>query len=457
MLTVLKFGGTSVQDAPAIRSLEKIVAEKPGKRLVVVSALAGVTDSLLAIAECVTAHRLNDGLAILENLKMRHEGLMLDLDVSEECRLVIQKSFSDLSQFLQAASTLGELSIRSKDHLVAQGELFSSRIVADYLRKLHKNVSWLDTRKVIITDSQFGSAAVDFTETKKRAKEFLSDWSVSDIYVVGGFIGSNRRGETTTLGRGGSDYSASILGSVLNADVIEIWTDVDGVLTTDPRIVPKARRIKRLSFDEASELAFFGAKVLHPATIFPAVQAKIPVWVLNSKNPKNSGTVITDQALQDPNVVKALTCKKQITMINIHSTRMLGASGFLKKVFDVFADLGISIDSISTSEVNISLTLDSLLSSEKLELLKSKLSEYSRVTVELEKSSVAIIGHGMRQAAGVAARIFKALSGTNVSMISMGSSEVNINLVVDRKEVELVIQKLHDEFFSGALNPEIFA
>ncbi len=460
MITTLKFGGTSVQDANAVRRLIKIVKSRPGKRLVVVSALSKVTDLLLAASDSAAGGQTQEIKAQLDALRARHQTLISELALSSETLAQVDLQFHSLEQFLCALSAVGEISPRSLDRIVAVGELCSSIIIADAFRVSDVPVSWLDARTVLKTDDHFTGAAVDFEQTSVLAKKEISArLNSAEVVVTGGFIGGTEiKGQlvTTTLGRGGSDYSAAILGAAIDSRKIEIWTDVNGILTTDPRMVPSAKLITRLSFDEAAELAYFGAKVLHPATIFPAVKKDIPVFVLNSMNPDRAGTEITRQPVDDQNVVKALACKRNITLLNIYSSRMLGASGFLNSVFEAFARHRVSIDLISTSEVNVSLTLDPKTDPESLSSVVREIEKFATVTLTSAMASVAAVGSGIRNAAGVGARIFGALRGYSIHMISMGSSEVNISLVVSDRDVVSVIEKLHKEFFDQNQNSEIF-
>lgn len=460
MTQVLKFGGTSVQDAPAIRRLIEIVKSRSGNRWVVVSALARVTDALVEIGE--QAARGNTPLKEIDALEQRHLDLAQELLIKNEAVLdEVRNSFKDLRELVQSLTSIGEVSDRSRDRILSIGELCSSGLVAAAFQTAGVPAEWVDPRQVMKTDSGFTHAQVDFAETARATvSASQSAFSHAEVVITGGFVGSDSKGIVTTLGRGGSDYSAAVFGSVLNSSVIEIWTDVDGILTTDPRLVPSARKILKLSFDEAAELAYFGAKVLHPATILPAVQKNIPVYVLNSRNPGNSGTRIyqeTDQEIQaDRGVIKAIAFKRDVTLINIYSTRMLGAAGFLKSVFEAFARHKVSIDLISTSEVNVSLTVDRATDADALNRVVSELEGFSKITIEKKRASIATVGKGIRQAAGVAAQIFGALKGIRVFMISMGSSEVNLSLVVAEEDLTLAVSRLHEEFFSNDLPEEVF-
>jgi aspartate kinase len=442
-MIVLKFGGTSVQDAAALGRLTEIVASRKGKRLIVVSALSGVTDALVDVTERVEKGDLSGALAAIDSLRDRHLKLASEISASEPIAPIVSRMFEELGTFLTAVDAVGEFTARSRDRIFATGELASSRLVADLLERKLGRCAWIDPREALKTDSRHGKAAVDFQATERAIRQKTGE---GELFLTGGYVGSDAFGVTTTLGRGGSDYSASVLGTVAGASVIEIWTDVDGILTTDPRIVPKARRIERLHFDEAAELAFFGAKVLHPDTIAPAILKGIPVKVLNSRNASSPGTEISGTGEAAASVVKAIACKKRVTLVNLHSLRMLGAAGFLEKVFKTFASQGIPVDLISTSEVNVSVTVDPDVENRRLERAVEELSQIARVSVSKDKASVSAVGYGLRSAAGVAMRAFRALEGLHVSMVSMGASEVNLSLVVEAADVEKAVGRLHAEF-----------
>lgn len=442
-MIVLKFGGTSVQDAAALERLSGIVASRKGDRLVVVSALAGVTDALVRAADHLTMGALPRAAAEIEAMRTRHLGLAHEIQAAPATIHEIETIFRELDAFLIAVDAVGEFTSRSRDRILATGELASSRLAADLLARKLGGCVWVDPRTVLKTDSRHGKAAPDFVASERAVRAATS---AGGTYLTGGYVGSDAAGITTTLGRGGSDYSASILGSVLGASVIEIWTDVDGILTTDPRMVPSARRIERLHFDEAAELAFFGAKVLHPDTIAPAISKGIPVKVLNSRNPASPGTEISGTGEAAASIVKAIACKKRVTLVNLHSLRMLGAAGFLENVFKIFAKQNIPIDLISTSEVNVSVTIDPDLEMSRLDRALEELAQIARVTVSKDKASVSAVGYGLRAAANVASRAFKALDGLHVSMVSMGASEVNLSLVVEAAKITEAVARLHAEF-----------
>jgi aspartate kinase len=265
------------------------------------------------------------------------------------------------------------------------------------------------------------------------------------VVVLGGFIGSTQDGFTTTLGRGGSDFSAAIFGAGLGASEIQIWTDVDGMLTCDPRILPGGHRVKLISFAEAAELAYFGAKVLHPATVVPAVEKNIPVLILNSRNPASPGTRIVAEAVASANVVKSIACKRGITLVNIQSLRMLMAHGFLRRIFETFDRYATPVDMVSTSEVSVSLTIDM---TENLEAIVAELSKIAEVTVERELSIICLVGEGIKKTPGVAARAFGAVRTANLHMISQGASLLNLSMVVEDRELPAAVAALHAEFFA---------
>lgn len=452
-LVIMKFGGTSVQDAPAIRRLVEIIESRKGfRRLVVVSALAKVTDSLVALSkECEQGHR-PQALARVEELKSRHLSVAKELGLNGEELTRISDLFLDLETFVSALSALREVSPRSKDRLMSTGELGSSILVAGALQQSGP-VALIDSRSYIVTDSQYGAAQVDFSATKKQLSALA--WAEDDdVKITQGFIGRDQNGVTTTLGRGGSDYSAAVYGTCLSAAKVEIWTDVDGILTTDPRMVPDATILPKMHFSEAAELAYFGAKVLHPATIYPALEKRIPVWILNSKNPSAQGTEITFSDERSLAGISGIAFKRNVTLVNIYSTRMLGAHGFLKSVFDIFARCQLSVDLISTSEVNVSLTLDGNFAPEMLAKAKEELEQVAQVEIHTGRSVVAVVGRGIRTTPGLAGQIFSEIADTNVQMISMGASELNISFVIEDGALQTVVQRLHKKLRPGTINQD---
>ena len=312
----------------------------------------------------------------------------------------------------------------------------------------------VDSRQCIVTDNTHTRATPLFDETNERLQAKVAPL-VADgkVPVMGGFIGATKAGTTTTIGRGGSDFSAAIIGAGLNAERIEIWTDVDGMMTTDPNICPDAKRIKIISFDEAAELAYFGAKVLHPATVLPAVQKNIPVYILNSRNPTCEGTRISARAPHCKNFFKAIAAKKRITIIDVAAPRMLLAHGFLKSIFDAFDRHRIAVDVVSTSEVSVSLTVDS---NESIPALAADLAKLADVKYEGRKAIVCLVGENLRETPGITARVFAELTDVKIRMISQGASEINLTFVIEEEAVPGVVRRLHKAFFSE-LDPEVFA
>jgi aspartate kinase len=307
-------------------------------------------------------------------------------------------------------------------------------------------VELVDSRAFIITDESFSAAVPDMAQTHSRAREMLQPLiEKKRIPVAQGFIGSTSDGVTTTIGRGGSDYTAAIIGAALGAEAIEIWTDVDGLLTADPRVVTDARRIRVISFEEAAELSYFGAKVLHPSTVLPAVERGIPVHIYNTFNPACEGTLIVASSRPSSNLIKSIAFKRKVTIMNVASTRMLLAYGFLRSIFEVFERHRTSVDVVTTSEVSVSVTLDN---TERLEAIKRDLAGIGEVSVERDKAIVCIVGDNLKFTPGVAAKLFHAIRDTNVNMISQGASEINVTFVIDESEVDRVARLLHEEFFA---------
>jgi aspartate kinase len=340
---------------------------------------------------------------------------------------------------------LGELSLRSVDAVSGMGERLSCEIVAAWLESDGIRARAIDARSVVVTDDAFGRAAPLMDETESRVRQVVRPLAEEGtVPVVTGFIGSTRNGISTTLGRGGSDWSASILGATLPAEEIQIWTDVDGMMTVDPRLVPGARVIPEVSFEEAAELAYFGAKVLHPATIKPAVEKGIPVWILNSMKPEAPGTLIAQNASGDEGEPRAIAFKKGISVILISQPRMLMAFGFVARVFDVFSRHRTAVDLIATSEVSISLTVDE---PESLPAVQADLATLGEVQVLRRMAIVSVVGRGFVRRAGLAGRIFQTLREVNVVMISFGASDVNLSFVVTEAEAETAVRLLHREFF----------
>jgi aspartate kinase len=332
-----------------------------------------------------------------------------------------------------------------KDVVVSYGEQLSSRLLAEVCKAKGLNARHADSRRLIVTDDEHGSAAPIWNETERLIQLELQPLiDAGEIPVMGGFIAASRSGETTTLGRGGSDYSAALVGAALRASVIQIWTDVTGVLTTDPRIVPEAKTLPVLSYEEASELAYFGAKVLHPKTIQPAVDYSIPVRVCNSHQPHEAGTMILAESGVSANKIKSIAYKKGITILRISSARMLGSYGFMSALFQIFERHRTVIDVISTSEVSLALTIDN---TDSLEQVVKDLERLGKVETEANNAVICIVGEGLRTTSGLASKIFSTIKDVNISLISHGASSVNLTFVVKEAEVANAIKQLHKEFF----------
>jgi aspartate kinase len=457
-MIVMKFGGTSVEDANAIDRAAAIVkSRRSEKPVVVVSAMAKVTDALLGMGRAAGAGDRETALKVSRQLRERHynaAGELLGTGIFTQFHSELEADFDSLDELLRGIAAVGELTPRTADHVAAFGEMLSSKLVTAAFSAREMDSSLVDSRQCIVTDATYTRAVPLFDESNERLglklKPLLDNGRVP---VMGGFIGATRAGVTTTIGRGGSDFSAAIVGAGLGAERIEIWTDVDGMMTTDPNLCPEARRIKVISFDEAAELAYFGAKVLHPATVLPAIQKNIPVYVLNSRNPACEGTKITARAPRCRNSFKAIAAKKRITIVDVAAPRMLMAHGFLKAIFDAFDRHRVPVDVVSTSEVSVSLTVDS---NESIPALAADLAKLADVKYEGRKAIVCLVGENLREIPGIAARVFGILTDVNIRMISQGASEINLTFVIDENDVPRVVRRLHEMFFAD-LDPEVFA
>ena len=460
-MIVMKFGGTSVQDAAAIDRTAKIVLGRLDRSpVVVVSALARVTEALLGLARTARERSTDLAVAVIEDLRERHLITARNLlETYKTSRLVeveqeIHSQFADLENLVRSVATLGELTLRSQDAIASFGERLSSVIIAAALESRGVAADLVDSRSFIITDDSFSKAAPDLQETSSRTLAVVGPLvSAGRVPVAQGFIGSTVGGVTTTIGRGGSDYSAALIGAALGAEAIEIWTDVDGLMTADPRAVPNAKRIRVISFAEASELSYFGAKVLHPSTVLPAVERGIPVHIYNTNNPGCEGTLIVAQPRPSRNLIKSIAFKRGVTIVNVTSTRMLLAYGFLRTIFEVFDRHKTSVDVVTTSEVSVSITLDN---ADQLEPITRDLGGIGEVSIERGKAIICVVGDNLKFTPGVASRLFKAIASTNVNMISQGASEINLTFVIDESDVESVARSLHDEFFRET-DPDVFA
>ena len=435
-MIVMKFGGTSVESREAIGRVSGIVRSRIHQRpVVVVSAMGRTTNKLLAIAAAAVSGDRAGALDQLDRLRQLH--LAESIGVERE----IAEHFDELGELVRGLAVMGEMTPRATDAVSSYGERISSIIVAELFRRCGMDAVHLDSRKVIVTDSRHTHAAPIFAETDARLATIRD---MKGVVVMGGFIGSTIDGMTTTLGRGGSDYTAAIVGAGIGGEEIQIWTDVDGMLTADPTILPGGHRLKTCSFAEAAELAYFGAKVLHPATVIPAIEKNIPVRILNSRRPECEGTLIVAQAPTCSNAIRSIACKRNITLVNIVSTRMLGAHGFLRRIFEVFDRFETPVDMLATSEVSVSLTIDNTSS---LAAIRAELETFADVSIEANQAIVCLVGDNIRRSPGVAGRVFGAVEHINVRMISQGASLLNISFVIAAADLRHAVESLHREFF----------
>lgn len=448
---VLKFGGTSVEDAAAMTRLRSIVAERLDLRpVVVVSALRGVTDALLQSVRSASDGDPEGGAAILDPQLDRHDAIARELLEEKEAAAIgraVAEARDGIRDLLRIVKVHPGTRLPLQDEIVSYGERLSSALTAALLRAGGVEARMVDARRCIVTGEDHGAAVPDLRRTREATRTELTPL-LDDGYVpvLGGFIAAAESGATTTLGRGGSDYSAAIFGACLEAAEIQIWTDVTGFLTADPRIVPGARPLAHLSYAEAAELAFFGAKVLHPKTIQPAVETHIPVRICNSRLPHLPGTLINGDSDRSPGGVKAIAHKPGISLVQVTSTRMLGAYGFLRALFEVFDRHRTGVDVVSTSEVSVSLSIED---TRRLPAILEELKALGSVRVTGGNAIVCVVGEGIGETPGIAARVFGTLSDINVVLISQGASSINLTFVVGEREVTEAVTRLHTTFFSN--------
>ena len=454
----MKFGGTSVANFEAITRTIFIIGSKLDKKpVVVVSALAKITDLLYAISDAALARDVATTNLHLSQLRKRHvdltEELLAQSMLKDEAVAKVNGLCDELDKIAVAVCSLGELSDRNKAVIISMGEYLSSTIIAYAMNAKGIRTKWVDSRTMMITNNSYLKAEPVIDAIAEVVPPLVSEaYDGMDAIIMQGFVGVTADGEPTVLGRGGSDYSASLIGMAVDAERIEIWTDVDGVLTADPRRVKNTKYLEKISYEEAAEMAHFGAKVLHPLTIEPAVKKNIPLFVLNSMNPSGKGTAILQNELIEDGV-KSVSFKENIKVINIFSMKMINTSGFLRRVFEIFSENKISVDLISTSEANISVTVDA---GEKIDKLVEQLSEFCDVIVDDDKSQISVIGKNIVRLNGMLKKTFAPLKKTNVYMISQGASFVNISFVVDREELIEVVQDLHDHLFDNPEELDVF-
>ncbi|MCZ7644537.1 MAG: aspartate kinase [Planctomycetota bacterium] len=446
-MKVMKFGGSSVGKPDAITRCAELVEreiKKSGEKpLVVVSAYSKITDLLLDAAGKAVKGDIEAPYAAIAK---RHADMLNGLGLDET---IGQKNLAELHDLLNGIHMVKEVTPRLYDFVASFGERLSSKTFAALMRKR----GCADAEAVnaydlgYVSDSRFMNARPLPETYESIAKAYEAHRG--KLLVVTGFIAKDKNGDITTNGRSGSDFSASIFGAALEVEEVQVWKDVPGVLSADPTLIKDAQPLPRLSFEEASELAYYGAEVLHPATMVPAMRRGIPVRVLHTFDPDAPGTLITPEGVLDPaHPVKSIVYKEDQVLINVRSERMLGMEGFMARLFEIFARNGIVIDMISTSEVSVSLTTD-ITDEKRLEALKKDLLESSKVEIQREKCIVAIVGEGMKHTVGLAARAFTAVAkgGVSLQMISQGASEINITFLIDNSEIPKTIKSLHAEFF----------
>ncbi|MBJ7223461.1 MULTISPECIES: lysine-sensitive aspartokinase 3 [unclassified Brenneria] len=445
-IVIAKFGGTSVADFDAMNHSADVVLSNPDVRVVVLSASAGITNLLVSLAE---GQNQEQRAQLLSKIRQIQYAIIDRLATPAVIRDEIDRMLENITTLSEAAALATSNALT--DELVSHGELMSTLLFVEILRQREVIAEWFDVRKIMRTDDHFGRAEPDCQTLGELTRSQLQPRLEQGLIITQGFIGSEAQGRTTTLGRGGSDYTAALLGEALNASRIDIWTDVPGIYTTDPRVVPAAKRIDEIMFEEAAEMATFGAKVLHPATLLPAVRSDIPVFVGSSKDPAAGGTLVCNKT-ENPPLFRALALRRKQTLLTLHSLNMLHARGFLAEVFSILARHNISVDLITTSEVNVALTLDttgststgdSLLSSGLL----TELSSLCRVEVEENLSLVALIGNKLSQACGVGKEVFGVLDPFNIRLICYGASSNNLCFLVPGNDAEKVIQTLHRSLF----------
>ncbi|HAT7663829.1 TPA: lysine-sensitive aspartokinase 3 [Enterobacter hormaechei subsp. steigerwaltii] len=443
---VAKFGGTSVADYDAMNRSADVVLADPNTRLVVLSASAGVTNLLVSLSEGLEA---TERFVKLDALRKIQFDILERLQNPNVIREEVERLLENITTLAEATSLATSSALT--DELVSHGELMSTLLFVEIMRERNIQAQWFDVRKVMRTSDRFGRAEPDVEALAELTNQQLAPRLDEGIVITQGFIGSEAKGRTTTLGRGGSDYTAALLGEALHATRVDIWTDVPGIYTTDPRVVSAAKRIDVIAFEEAAEMATFGAKVLHPATLLPAVRSDIPVFVGSSKDPKAGGTLVCKKT-ENPPLFRALALRRKQTLVTLHSHNMLHSRGFLAEVFGILARHNISVDLITTSEVSIALTLDTTGSTSTGDTLLTQsllieLSELCRVEVEEDLALVAIIGNKLSRACGVGKEVFGVLDPFNIRMICYGASSYNLCFLVPADQAEQVVQKLHQNLF----------
>jgi aspartate kinase len=445
-ITVSKFGGTSVADHQAMLRCAQIIKNDEANRVVVVSASSGVTNFLVRLSQAnVSEIEQQQLIANIKNIQLK---ILAEIDNNKGLENKVLDLLSELTAYAHAQSQ--NHSPRIADAILSYGEQMSSLLFAQVLQSIGVNGHTFDVRQIMKTNDLYGQAVVDLDKLASCTQAYLTEKLTDQVIVTQGFIGQTADGHTTTLGRGGSDYSAALIAEALNAKNLAIWTDVVGIFTTDPRITDQARAIKEISFGEAAEMATFGAKILHPATLIPAMRKNIPVFVGSSKEPEKGGTFI-QQTVESKPTYRSISLRKEQTLVTVKSPAMLHASGFLAKVFAVLAKHELSVDLITTSEISVAMTFDNPTGSTQA-LLNStvveELEQLCEVSVENGLSLIAVVGNSIHKTNGVGTSIFDALSGINVRMICQGASEHNLCFLVNETQANETVEKLHNKLFA---------
>jgi len=461
-MIVMKFGGTSVGNAEAMRRVAGIIADSLDKSpLVIVSAVSKATDALVKLGTAADLGELEEAVRLTGWLIDRYETIAGEIGLDPESPYFkdledTERLLLDLVPGIEKAE--GAETLKLQDLCLSRGEFLSTRLLASFLLQQGVDAEWIDAAEYMVTDSAHGKAQPDKERCLEKVQELLVPKLKSGrVLVSQGFVGSDEDGTVTTLGRGGSDYSATFIGSLLDAETVEVWTDVDGILTADPSLLPDAKRIRWMTFEEAAELAYFGAKVLHPASILPAIEKGIPVCVLNSLKPGQEGTYILGgmpEALEAPVLAKSIAYKEGQLVLSIKSSRMLMAYGFLARIFSVFEKYQTPVDLVSTSEVSVSVTIDS---QEHLSEIMEELSEFSELEVRQKQVIVCVVGEGLCMEPGIPSKLFGELQGIRVNMISQGASSINISFVIDEEDLPVVVSRIHKRFFEDGFDETFFA
>jgi len=449
MTTIMKFGGTSVADVAALKNVSTIVGSfLTARPVVVVSAMSGITDSLVTSTIIASHGQVTEAIKSLEPTFARHKSTAeegLSPERAEVFALEVDRAATSINGLLKLSAEYPSLRPELHDAIVSWGEILSSTLLAAVLNDAGINSAQVDARECIVTNDDYTCALPLMPETFERTRaKVLPVLDHGSVPVLGGFIAATTDGRTTTLGRGGSDYSAAIIGAALRADEIQIWTDVTGVLTANPRVVPEAHTVERLSYAEAAELAYFGAKVLHPKTIQPAIEDSIPVRICNSSAPGEGGTLVCAQTTTSPRTIKAIAHKSGVTTVQVTSARMLGAYGFLRALFEIFDRHRTVVDVVTTSEVSVSLSLDD---DSSLPAIVSELETLGTVRIDRGQAIICVVGEGLKETSGIAAKLFNAISDIPVSLISQGASSINFTFAVAEGRVQEAVGRLHHEFF----------